>query len=320
MKLESLTGISLSALGLRFNLVNVVPTLVLLLVTLALHSSGAPTASPQVDKIVHAIHALELGEGVVLTLALLSLSLVLQPLQLPLLRLLEGYWGFGRLGALLVRCGVAFHRRRRNKLEKAQTYPGRDRPPPSIEAQMGRAAWKLRRFYPSEDRLLPTTLGNVMRAAEDMPGTRYGLDAIVVWPRLYSLLPKELTGILADERNQLDVAVRFCLVFFLTVPISAFFLWRWGWWLLVPVAGAAMAWVCYRAAIAAALAYGEGINTAFDLHRFKLLKALHLPLPADLDSEKRANKELSGFWRQGTPANFKYVHHEEKEVMNNKDH
>lgn len=318
MKLESLTGTSLSAMGPRFNLVNMVPAVVFLLVIMALVWSGAPGNRPDVGRIVQSIQTLELSEGVFLTLVLMSLSLVTHPLQLYLVRLLEGYWPAGRVGSLLFRLGVKFQGQRRNGLEKAQTLEGPDEPAASIEAQISRAALKLRRSFPDRD-LLPTALGNVLRAAEDLPDTRYGLDATVIWPRLYPLLPKELTGILADQRNQLDMAVRFCVVFLLAVPISALLLWRYDWWLLVPAASAAMAWLSYRSAISAALAYGEGINTAFDLCRFKLYEALHLPLPDDRDSEKKANRQLSAFWRQGVPANFEYVHHKEKKGVARKD-
>ncbi|MGC9964245.1 MAG: hypothetical protein ABSE08_02450 [Syntrophobacteraceae bacterium] len=311
MKLESLTGTSLAAMGPRFNLVNMVPAVVLLLVIMALVWSGAPGKRPDVDRIVQSIRTLELSEGVFLTLALMSLSLVIHPLQLSMVRLLEGYWGSSRLGSLLFRFGVKFHGQRRDNLEKAQSQEGPDDPSASIAAQISRAALELRRSYPDQD-LLPTALGNVLRAAEDLPGTRYGLDATVIWPRLYPLLPKELTAILADQRNQLDLAVRFCFVFLLAVPISAFFLWRYDWWLLIPAACAAMAWVSYRSAISAALGYGDGINTAFDLYRFKLYEVLHLPLPDDRDTEKEANLQLAKFWLQGVPANFQYVHHKGK--------
>ena len=40
------------------------------------------------------------------------------------------------------------------------------------------------------------------------------------------------------------------------------------------------------------------MEAAFDLHRFDLLTALHLPLPADLTGEVATNQELSRFLRQ----------------------
>lgn len=43
------------------------------------------------------------------------------------------------------------------------------------------------------------------------------------------------------------------------------------------------------------MGYGALMMVAFDLHRFDLLNALHLPLLADSDSEKTANQTLNAF-------------------------
>ena len=74
----------------------------------------------------------------------------------------------------------------------------------------------------------------------------------------------------------------------------------------------------YEAALSAASAYGQAVAAAFDLHRFDLLRALHLPLPRDLLSEVQANQQLSRFMGQpqeylfalthGAALNFTYAH------------
>jgi hypothetical protein len=122
------------------------------------------------------------------------------------------------------------------------------------------------------------------------------------------LLPERLIGILDDQRGQLDVAVRFCVVFLLAVAASAALLAQHGWWLAVPLAALMLAVLSYRAAVAAAIAYGVTLEAAFDLHRFDLLEALHLPLPPDRKTERILNEGLSDFLRQGVPVNFPYTH------------
>jgi hypothetical protein len=57
----------------------------------------------------------------------------------------------------------------------------------------------------------------------------------------------------------------------------------------------------YRGAVAAAIAYGEGIRATIDLHRIDLLTALHLPLPATLEQERAVNEQVSPFLRQSRP-------------------
>jgi len=71
-----------------------------------------------------------------------------------------------------------------------------------------------------------------------------------------------------------------------------------------------LAWLAYRGACTAAIAYGEGLDTAFDLYRFELLKTLHLPLPDTWESERAANTELTAFFLQGEPMPLPYKHPE----------
>jgi len=68
-----------------------------------------------------------------------------------------------------------------------------------------------------------------------------------------------------------------------------------------------LAWLSYLGAIAAAIAYGESIQTAYDLYRFEVLKAFHLPLPANLKEERELNKRLSDFLRQDIDDKFQLI-------------
>ena len=174
---------------------------------------------------------------------------------------------------------------------------------------MADAESRLRRLFPSDPAwLLPTRLGNALRAAETRAGEPYGLDAVVAWPRLYPLLPDGVRALVDDQRDGLDLAARFCAVFAAAAAVSLVLLATHGWWLLVPAGCLLLAWLSYRGAVAAAVAYGEGIRAAIDLHRFDLLTAMHLPLPATLEQERAVNEQLSLFLRQSWPVDFVYEH------------
>jgi Flp pilus assembly protein CpaB len=77
-------------------------------------------------------------------------------------------------------------------------------------------------YPPKRDDVMPTQLGNVLKAAEMYPQERYHLDAVLIWSRLQPALPKEFSDPLQDAKTSLDLAVTlsgFSLLFGL--PLSA---------------------------------------------------------------------------------------------------
>jgi hypothetical protein len=294
----ALTGIT-KDLGLRFNVVSLLPAGALGLFVFGLLASGAPEHAPDIHRLSKRVASLDAWQAGAAFLALIAFALVTQPLQLSLVRLLEGYWGESRLGRVLAAPGRALARRRRRALESDTKSAGPGEPSPQQAETMVAASRRLERSFPPENELLPTQLGNVLRAGETRAGGRYGLLTVVAWPRLYPLLPTSTAAIVDDQRDQLDLAARFCAFCLLGAAVSLGLLATHGTWLVVPAAALVLAWICYRAAIAAALQYAVGLETAFDLHRVELLRALHLRLPADYDSELKTNEALSTFLLQG---------------------
>jgi hypothetical protein len=75
-------------------------------------------------------------------------------------------------------------------------------------------------YYPDEGRLLPTRLGNTLRAAEDEAGMRYGLPTVVTMPRLYPYLSERFAAVYVNRRNQLDAVVCYCAILALAATID----------------------------------------------------------------------------------------------------
>lgn len=109
--------------------------------------------------------------------------------------------------------------------------------------------WRLqldqqRFFYlPSEvDDIMPTRLGNVLRAAEVYTRDRYKLSASLVWTWLEAVLPKGASTPLYDAKTSLDLMITSSfLILIVGLPISAFSVisvgMSWPWWsLLIPAA------------------------------------------------------------------------------------
>ncbi|MCY7392227.1 MAG: hypothetical protein LH647_12305 [Leptolyngbyaceae cyanobacterium CAN_BIN12] len=144
--------------------------------------------------------------------------------------------------------------------------------------------------------LMPTRLGNILRAAEHKPLAKYGLDAIVCWSRLWLLLPDAVKKDLQAARADLNTAARvwlwsllFCGWAFVGVSLWA------AWSLLF---GLLSAWFAYGWALDAASTYGELIEAAFDLHRHLLYQSSRWNLPADPAIEHRVGQELTQYLRR----------------------
>lgn len=55
--------------------------------------------------------------------------------------------------------------------------------------------------------VMPTSLGNVLRAAERYPRDRYGADAILTWPRLAPLVPTSFSAQVDEFRGAMEFLV-----------------------------------------------------------------------------------------------------------------
>ena len=282
----------------RFWFVSVLPSALLVSIVLSLITMGAASARPDVDALLQRIGTVTPLEVIEFALFTLVAAVLLEPFQIGLVKLFEGYWGDSSLARALRDIGVEFHLRRRMRFEGLLDVVAVT--PRDILRR--EAAAEGLRLYPLErDRLMPTRLGNVLRSAEDRAGQRYGLQTVTMWPLLYPSVSASLTEALDGLRDQLDVAVRLCVMLLVAAIVSAAMLATDGWWLGVPVAAVLLAWLAYRSAIRTGVAYGEAMGWAFDLHRFDMLTALHLPLPADMAQEEEFNQQLSDFFAIGDP-------------------
>ena len=157
-------------------------------------------------------------------------------------------------------------------------------------------------YYPlptQPNNVMPTTLGNILKNAELYSFDHYDLDAVLIWPRLYNLLPNSFLQTFAEVKSSLDfmlvisaLSVIFALlsgVYLLVIKASGwlFLLCFWGGWLV--------GWLAYRGALGSAVVYGELIKSSFDLYRNELLKQMRLPLPKTPKEEIKRWQEIREF-------------------------
>ncbi|MEV6410048.1 hypothetical protein [Kribbella sp. NPDC051718] len=292
--------------GGRFVLVNYIPFYGAALFLLVVIWAGAP-GELRFGRAWATAGKLGLGEVLLLTVALTVIGAATQPLQLGLVRLVEGYWP-RRLSWLGDRLRKR-HEDRRDAMVEAAALP--ERPEDLTQEELNRigiAGTTLTKHYPAEDAVRATAFGNALAAAEAYAGARFGWDAVVAWPRLYPMLGERVREIVDDRRDTMDFSVRLCAVSLATGIAGVVLLLDSGWWLCLALVPIAIGLLAYRSAVEAAMAYGEAIEAAFDLHRFDLLAALHLPLPADQEAERKLAAELCTSWRQGAASSTSYDH------------
>jgi hypothetical protein len=154
----------------------------------------------------------------------------------------------------------------------------------------------MRRFYQFPVRsadVLPTRLGNVLRAAEDYPGDdeRYGMDAVFYWPRLYLVLLVETRSLVEGHRSGVDRMVLLASLAALFPAASTVVLavtgTPWTAWAVSVVTAAAVGVLAYEGAVNAATEFGDVIRACFDNYRRTLLEQFGLPLPASLEQERK---------------------------------
>lgn len=154
--------------------------------------------------------------------------------------------------------------------------------------------------YPDGRRIMPTRLGNTLRRYEDRAGAQYGLEAITTAPHFSLVIPEPHLAYLRDSRQLMDTTVRLCFVSLLATVLAVASLVTDGWWLLVALVPYGLAYLAYRAAIAAADEYGTALATIIDVDRFALYEQLGVPRPRDTNEERETIAKLMSLlqWEQ----------------------
>ena len=217
--------------------------------------------------------ARQVALGVAAAAAVVVLAVIVGTQVVAMTRLLEGYWRWRWADATLGRLGRWREGNRRTGLA-------------TDASELGYLRGYLA-FPPDPAPVLPTRLGNALRAAETYPGDeqRWGLDAVFWWPRLYLILPDSARGQVDDARASLDQLVVLTMLS-ATFGVVALALSFAGLNLAVGLGCAGGALLLsrgsYLAAVTAAGVFGELVRSCYDLFRGDLLGRLGWPMPPTL--------------------------------------
>lgn len=154
------------------------------------------------------------GNALLLFILTILLGFTLLGLNTFIYKLLEGYF-------LLSRIPWIVNRQRRKAIRRLSRIRsldylitqlpniGTDRDKTShiierLKAQSFSLKAQYKLDYPHDVRMvLPTRFGNILRAAETYPGERFGLDAVLMWPRLIHVMDEDYYKKLDQSNNGL---------------------------------------------------------------------------------------------------------------------
>jgi hypothetical protein len=252
------------------------------------------------ERLVHWFGGLSGAEQVIVATGALLVfvvsAAVVDRLAPTALRLLEGYWPHG-LGWLRRTLTEARWRRLSSaeaKLRRLEAKRRHEGLTASDMIEFARLDRQLRRVPSSPELRMPTRLGDILRSGEAWPREKYGLDAVVCWPRLWLLLPEQARTNLIEARQELDRSV--------VVGIWGALLIVWTpltWWAL-PAAVVVTA-AAYQRSLGPAAVFADLIEAAFDVFRDSLYARTGMPPPAGPTDERRAGELLTAYlWRGET--------------------
>lgn len=278
---------------------------VVLFLTLAILALG-PVLPNGMD-LIQAFQELETPSEILLfTLFAVVLTVFLYNLNIPIIRLYEGYpWLESKIGQWRKRKFTREYDEIRRLIPRLRAvrdaWKSVDENHKNIgelQQRLDRLGQKLSLTFPTEAGfMLPTTFGNVIRSFETYPFGQYGIDAIAFWSRLASIASKDTLAGVEEAKSSVDffincsvlsallAALLFtiaCIVAGPTVALSALILLS-----VETFAALFCSFLFYRGAIGRAAAWGEEVKSVFDLHRWDLLKKIGYQQTPSTRAEER---------------------------------
>ncbi len=285
------------------------------LITAALNAALVVPVLPIGPQLEPALRRIALGEQsawkvVALSFFVLFITGLLYALNIPIIRLYEGYgWRDSWIGTWLANrqrdrytATVTIRAAIRGLARQLRMLDPTDPQLPSLRGKQTALARSINSDWPDRDELvLPTRLGNTIRSFERYPFRAYGMDTIVLWPRLVAKIESGFAATIDEAKSAFDfmlncsvltgitALVLVVLASYRIAPLGARedVLWR-------ALVFGAMSVAFYRLSISRAVAWGLQVRSAFDLYRGELLKALgYARMPAAPDEEQMMWQTIS---------------------------
>jgi hypothetical protein len=224
----------------------------------------------------------------IIVLAVWILAIVLMAVNREITRLFEGYGKFNPF-RIFKKHEVACYRRLIAKIE-ALTKKDEKKLTDAEKAELADLYDTRAKNFPDDEKwVLPTHFGNVLRAFEVYSRVMYGAEAIVIWPRLQTVIPEEYMAIIDSSNTTVNFWINLCFATIILllemaglVIYACFASLTFTWYtpLIILCACVAIFLGFYKFAIHAAYGWGETVKSAFDVYLPALAKSIGLELPA----------------------------------------
>ena len=174
---------------------------------------------------------------------------------------------------------------------------------------------------------LPTDLGNILMASELYPYEKYGLNGVMLFPRMAMTFPPEFVTTFDEKMNQMMFILNSSFLSY-AIGILALILGgiqqidfsRWpmffseiyaaylargyqnvsnNHYLVIGALFIIVGYIVYRISINTVKEYAMLVRTSFDLYRFDVLRELNHPIPTTLGKERINWKTVSDFLIMG---------------------
>lgn len=250
--------------------------------------------------------AFGLPKPVMLLIVIAFLALGLRQLNIPIIRLYEGYYGRNWFPLLKF-----FENRRKREYRKIkkQIEQMKEEDPAGLMEE-----YKLSRSYPPyEEAILPTKLGNLIKAFEYYVHEIYNIDPITSWQRLVAVIPQSHREQIGEAETNFSFVLNLSLIS-AVLGIECLALWA-GLWsgpaksasVTLPIYPSKipsvstialvfflLAYIFYRGSFGLASLWGEYVRSAFDLYRYDLLKQMGIFLPSEPITLKEEREKIWG--------------------------
>lgn len=295
------------------------PTLVFVLFGLVILLPLLPSDLALIGQ-VQVIAKLDTKDLVLLSVITIVLSGLIYNLNIPIMRLFEGYpWRESNVGqrlTLYYQAKLDSLRAREQGMRVVRDILQSDPANNNVAefgARLDRVSQRIINEFPSNrTSVLPTRFGNVIRSFEDYPRRQYGISAITIWPRLIAKIDKDYAATIDDSKVGLDFMMNGSALsgLFTLLLVIVGLVYRSPLnnrrsiviWLIEIAAFALLSHLMYRGSINRAAAYGGKIKASFDLYRWDLLKQLgYSRTPTRVAEEHALWENISKFLIYGAP-------------------